>query len=114
MDLINKLLSNFDGLLDKSAPYYVYLLTLIHILYVLVFIGIATINTAHLHELNIFMQLFVCLFLIIRFFPMRKYTLKEHDPIIIFGSATFLLLNLGFTEIISQYLPTRIVKVITA
>lgn len=108
MNLINNLLSSFDGILEKSVPYYIYIIVLFHVVYVLLFMGLVSINQSYLREFNIAIQLFICLFLIIRFFPMRKHVLREHDPEIIFGSATFLLMNLGFIEVVSKYLPASI------
>jgi hypothetical protein len=105
---LNNLFNTLDGILDKMAPFYVYILMVFHIAYVFLYIGVVSLNKAYLRELNIAIQLFVCVFLIIRFFPMRKYVLKEYDPNIIFGSATFLLLNLGFIEVVSKYLPASI------
>lgn len=51
--------------------------------------------------------MFVCVFLLIKFHPFREHTLKEGDSNIIFGSAFFLLFNLG----IIQYMNTTMSKV---
>jgi len=108
MKSLNHLLSGLDIILDKSAYYYVYLIIFLHAVYVLIFIGLVSVNQAYLRYLNVIMQLFVCVFLIIRFFPMRKQRLKEYDGTIIFGSATFLLMNLGFIEVARNFLPAPI------
>jgi hypothetical protein len=49
----------------------------------------------------------VCLFLLFKFHPFREHTLKEGDSNIIFGSAFFLLFNLG----IMQTMNTTMVEV---
>jgi hypothetical protein len=108
MKSINNLLSGLDIILDKGAHYYVYGIVFLHALYILIFIGLVSVNQTYLRYLNVTMQLFVCVFLIIRFFPMRKQTLKEYDGKIIFGSATFLLMNLGFIEVARKFLPAPI------
>jgi len=105
MKLSDKHFSVIDKFIDKTAPYYMHMLVILHVVYVGVFFGLVSFNSTYLNWLNIAIQLFICLFLMIRFFPLRKnHTLKEHDPNIIFGCAAFLLWNLGFIEIISKRL----------
>jgi len=104
MSIINNFTLHIDKLLDSLVPYYIYAIVGIHVLYVIAFIGIINLNGAYLNEYNICIQIFVCLFLIFRFNPFRKHNFKESDSNIIFGSATFLLLNLGFVEIFKQTL----------
>jgi hypothetical protein len=58
----------------------------------------------YLNILDTTIQLFVCFFLILRFNPFRKHDFKENDASIIFGSATFLLLNLGFIKLVKFFL----------
>lgn len=104
MQLLNRITVFTDKFLDALVPYYIYSIISIHIIYIIIFIGIINLNGNYLNEFNIFIQLFVCLFLILRFNPFRKPVFREHDAHVIFGSATFLLLNLGFVEIFKQKL----------
>jgi hypothetical protein len=102
MPIINKIILSIDNLLDTLVPYYIYFIYSFHIVYVVTFIGLLNFNASYLSYLNIFIQLFICLFLILRFNPFRNHNFKESDSNVIFGSATFLLLNLGLVEIFKQ------------
>jgi len=104
MQLLNRITLFTDKFLDALLPYYIYSIIAVDIIYVIVFIGIINLNGEYLTEFNIFIQLFVCLFLIFRFNPFRKPEFRPHDAHVIFGSATFLLLNLGFVEFFKQKL----------
>lgn len=94
--------SGLDKYLDTFAPYYLHMMIGVHVLYVFAFFGIRAINETYLNGLHVFVQLFVCIFLMVKFHPYRKYSLKPNDPVIIFGSATFLLLSLGLGTIIKS------------
>jgi hypothetical protein len=89
---------SLDGLLQYFGRYYVYILTILQISYVLAFVGLNYINPVYLNSFNIFIQFFVCIFLLVRFHPYREHQLKPYDSKIIFSSALFLLVNLGFVE----------------
>jgi hypothetical protein len=103
---------SIDKFLDLLVPYYIYSIVLFHVLYVFLFIGILRFAKDYLPILNICIQLFVCIFLILRFHPFRHHNFKETDAQFIFGSATFLLLNLGFVEIVKRFLPTKLEKIV--
>jgi len=90
--------------LDGLVPYYIYGIMYFHLAYVFVFIGIVELNEKYLNILDIAIQTFICLFLIVRFNPLRKHMFRPSDAKIIFGSATFLLLNLGFVKFFNQYI----------
>jgi len=98
------LIKYIDNFLDGLVPYYIYGIVFFHAAYVLLFIGLFEFNKEYLSILDILIQTFVCIFLIIRFNPFRKHVLRPSDAQIIFGSATFLLLNLGFVKFFNQYL----------
>lgn len=102
-NIITQLDNTLDTFFDYTGPYYVYALTGIHLLYIFAFFGIALTDAQYLSVLNIGIQTFICIFLMFRFHPFRKHELKRYDPVLIFGSATFLLLNLGFIELFKQY-----------
>jgi hypothetical protein len=92
---------NFFYALEKIKKR-VYLLTLIiiYFIYGLVFLGIIPSTPSIVHYLTVFIQIFVCTVLLIKFHPFReKYELKEFDGEIIFGSAFIILSNLGFAEL---------------
>lgn len=102
--MMNKLINTIDKFLDGLVPYYIYTIIGLHISYILLFIGLVQFNTSYLGILDTSIQFFVCLFLILRFNPFRKHEFKEQDANIIFGSATFLLLNLGFVKVFTPFL----------
>jgi len=81
-----------------KQPIYVATMLILHVSYILVFFGVHAINPIYINILNAFVQAFVGIFLVIRFFPFRKYVLRDFDGHIIFGAGTFLLTNLIFTE----------------
>jgi len=81
-----------------KKPVYISSLIIIHIIYVLAFLGLVNYNSMIVEYLNIGIQIFVALFLMIKFHPFRTHELREFDAQIIFGCAIFLLVNLGLTE----------------
>jgi hypothetical protein len=98
-----QLIKYIDDFLDGLVPYYIYGIVFFHVSYIVLFIGLFEFNKEYLSILDISIQTFVCIFLIIRFNPFRKHIFKPSDAKIIFGSATFLLLNLSFVKIFNQY-----------
>lgn len=101
-----------ETILDKVSPYYSKLVWLFHglnFIYLILFslFGIIIIEQGYIKYYNRMIQIFVCVFLLIKFHPFREHKLKEGDSNIIFGSAFFLLFNLG----IIQYMNTTIADV---
>jgi hypothetical protein len=87
----------------------------IHLAYLATFVGFASFfNETYVHHFNIFIQLIVCVFLIVRFSPFKKtYKLTKLDIATIFYCATFLLLNVVATEIYKIFfIDTTVVKTI--
>jgi hypothetical protein len=87
-----------DTLNAVTPPIYIASVVLLHVLYLLVFFGFYSVNTTYIRYLSTFIQVFVALFLIYRFNPLRKIVIHPHDGTIIFGSGMFLLTNTLFTE----------------
>ena len=93
-----------DGIVDRvSNPIYFWLIFASYVVYIAAFLGILYINTKYIHELSVFIQVFIATVLIIRFNPLRKHVLRESDITIIFASAVFLLINVGLTETVASY-----------
>jgi len=88
-----------DGI---KKPIYLISIGILYLMYFLVFFGLFNINKEYTRLFSNFIQLGICLFLIVRFHPFRKHELRDFDGDIIFGSAMFLLANLGITEYIVQ------------
>jgi hypothetical protein len=86
-----------------KKPVYMGSLFILHLAYILVFLGIIQYTPMFVNNLNILIQVFVCIFLMVKFHPFRKHELKEFDSTIIFGSAMFLLTNIGFTQLLTNY-----------
>ena len=95
------IIDTFVDIIKK--PIYLFLILLINALTISAYFGILNYNVKYIDYLNIGIQLFICIFLIIRFHPIRKHQLKEFDANIIFGSAVYLLVNLGLTEYVLHY-----------
>jgi len=82
----------------------------IHIAYLAVFLGILYIDESYIRAFSTCIQFGVCMFLIVRFFPLRKsHEVTQLDVSIIFYCATFLLMNVVFIEVYS-ILPRNIVS----
>lgn len=86
-----------------KRPVYLGMLFTMEFIYVLIFFKIIHYTPTILNFLHYFIQIFIALFLIIKFHPFRKHEIKEFDSSIIFGSAMFLLANIGLTEFIKNY-----------
>lgn len=84
-----------------TTSYYFYISAIIifYIVYIIAFLGY-NINKQYIRALSTIIQLFIGLYLAIRFFPYKFHKLERGDDEIIFGCAMFLLANVGFTELI--------------
>lgn len=88
------------NLIDFKHNLFSISILLIHISYLAVFFGILYINQTYIQIFSTFIQFGVCIFLMIRFFPLRKtHELTKLDISIIFYCATFLLMNVVLVEI---------------
>lgn len=97
----------YDDILDTiKLPIFKTGVYLVQLSYVLALLGIVYIDPMQINKLNIAVQLFVCMFLIWRFHPFRSHELRKYDSQLIFGSAVFLLANLGITQFILNYVKT--------
>lgn len=101
--IIKKLQTQVDLILDYVGHYYVYTMLGLHITYIFAIFGILALESMYLRLFNVFIQVFVCFFLILRFHPFRKHELRENDARIIFSSAAFLLFNLGIIEYFTRF-----------
>jgi hypothetical protein len=90
---------------EIKIPLFTGILFIWHLLYFLVFFGIAYINSSYIRYLSIIIQGFISIFLIMRFHPFRKYAISKFDATVIFSSAIFLFTNLLTTELLTPYLP---------
>lgn len=107
-----QLINYIDNFLDGLVPYYIYGIIFFHVAYVMIFIGLFQLNKEYLSILDISIQSFICIFLIVRFNPFRKHILRPSDAKIIFGSATFLLLNLSFIKLFNKHLMNNVESIV--
>ena len=104
--LLRRFQNNIDDILENFGHYYIYGIISMHVIYFSALFGIVTIGQSYLRLFNIVIQLFICVFLMFRFHPFRKHDLREYDSKIIFGSAAFLLVNLGSVEFLKSFATT--------
>ena len=78
-----------------------------HLLYLLCFFNLSIFNEKFVHFLNGFIQFFVCIFLLIKYNPLRKPEFNNNDSFLIFTSVSFILfnlaLNIGLQEFFDKY-----------
>ena len=85
---------------DIAVSFYVFSLFIIHVVYVAVFLGVFVTIPEYVRLLNIFVQVFLCLILMIRFHPFREnHTLQSGDSMFIFGAGVFLFTNVVLVEL---------------
>lgn len=99
-----KILENFETIIEHvKRPIYITSAFMLQLIYVLIFFNIIDYTPTMVHYLNEFIQVFVAVFLIIKFNPFKKHELKEFDSTIILGSAFMLLSNVGLTAFITKH-----------
>jgi hypothetical protein len=92
-----------DGMADKLGFSSYLTLVIFNIIYFSTLFGILIINTTYIDAFNIAVHIILCLFLMYRFNPFRTAReINKYDQIIIFSSASFLLLNLGIVEYVKK------------
>ena len=84
-------------LFSYLKPAYVASLSLLYSLYLLLFFGVYNVDPSFVYYLSIMIHIFICLFLLHRFNPFTvSDRLLQFDKDVIFGSASFLLVNTFF------------------
>jgi len=92
-------------MLDKiKKPLYIFFMVIIYFSYFLIFAGLYYVNQNYIHTFSTLLQIFISLFLVIRFNPFRKPELREFDASIIFSCAILLFMNAGLTQIVKNNL----------
>jgi len=81
--------------------FYFWSIIIIDAIYIAVFLGIFVNIPVYIRYLNFFIQLLLCIILLIRFHPFKEHThLKQTDAMFIFGAATFLFTNVVLVEMV--------------
>jgi hypothetical protein len=75
-----------------------------YFLYFLIAFGLLATAPQYLEQLHYFIKLYISLFLIIRFNPLRKLEFSELDKEISFSAGVFLLTTTAITELLIAYL----------
>jgi hypothetical protein len=99
--MVVKLIDNILEMVKR--PIYLGTILILQLVYLLIFLKVIDYTPKLILYLDYFIQAFVSIFLIIKFHPFRKHEIKEFDSTIIFGSAFFLLANIGLSEFIKNY-----------
>ena len=87
-----------------TGPTYIVSLIIIHVIYFMAFFGLVYVNPDYIHELTTFIEVVICVFLMIRFNPFRDPKISSLDVKIIFSAAIFILTNIGVTDFLDVYL----------
>ena len=106
----------FDLLFDRlHIRIFIYTIIILHFLYIFILFPlilgqeITTVIAKYVEYLNIFIEFYICFFLLIKYHPFRKYEFDKYDGQVIFFCALFLLINLAISFnikiYISKYLP---------
>jgi len=92
-----------DFLEKTKKPVYLFLVSFIYLSYFLTFFGIYYVDLNLLKYFTLGVNLFVCLFLLIRFHPFQKHELRYFDDKLIFASGIILLSNLGIDVYLKSF-----------
>lgn len=107
-----RLLKYVDEVLDKyKVTIYIWLFVIPYVLYFIAFFGIWYVNPSYINVISVMMQLYVALFLMIRFNPFIKHEFRPYDDRLIFASAFLLLTNVGVTSVFTRYVVNPITNV---
>jgi hypothetical protein len=80
-------------------PTYMFLVTGIYIVYILIFLGISYVAPQHIRFISNLIHILLAIILIIKFNPFRSNNvIAPSDGALIFGAAIFILINVGITE----------------
>ena len=108
MKILNTFNEKFDNFYDYIGGNFVKLLLFFHVIYFIILLNIISFNSEYINLFYNLTNVLLCLFLIIRFNPLReKYELRTNDPKLIFSISFFLLLNMFVVEIIKNFYPSK-------
>jgi hypothetical protein len=97
-------LSIIDNVFDNvKKPFYIVTIFLIYGSYLLFLLGIYSVNPMYVQMVFRYFEIFLCLFFIIRFNPLRKAVLRDFDQYLIFVSGFILLTNIGIVQYFMNY-----------
>ena len=112
MNLFNKIFNNFNNEFDKFYDYtghhLIKLILAFHVIYFITLLGVISINMKYINFFYSSVNIILCMFLIIRFNPIKeKHELRANDPKMIFSISFFLILNMVIIELIKSLYPNK-------
>ena len=94
----------FDIIRNNHEKLFIYGLYSSYVLFIIVLLGLSTTAPNYLSSLEKFLKLYVSLFLLWRFNPLRKKPFRKFDRRVVFSCALFLLTTTLLTDAIMTYL----------
>lgn len=79
-----------------------------YLLYGLTLIGIYNVAPEYLHTLNLFIKIYVALFLIIYFSPFTQHKINEFDKNIVFTAGIFLLMTTAVADLLHPFMERQL------
>ena len=98
-----------------TISFYIVSIFIIHFVYIAVFLGIFVTIPKYIRYLNIFIQVFLCFILMIKFHPYRQNPiLQTGDKMFIFAASFFLFTNVVLVELSKiPFVKTKIDEIIS-
>lgn len=93
-----------DIIRNNHEKIFIYGLYSSYVLFIIVLLGLSTTAPKYLSSLEKFLKLYVSLFLLWRFNPLRKKPFRKFDRRVVFSCALFLLTTTLLTDAAMAYL----------
>lgn len=74
-----------------------------YVLYILVLLGVSYSAPKYLYLINVYLPIYVSVFLLIRFNPWRALSFTDFDRQIVFQAGVFLLLTTSISALLDKY-----------
>jgi hypothetical protein len=94
----------YDYIKSHHEKIFIYGLYSSYVLFIIVLLGVSTTAPKYLSSLEKFLKLYVSLFLLWRFNPLRKKPFRRFDRRVVFSCALFLLTTTILTDAVIIYL----------
>ena len=108
MNIFNKFNKNFDKFYDYTGYHFILILLFFNIIYFIILLNIISFNIEYINFFHNTVNIILCIFLIIRFNPLReKHELRSNDPKMIFIISSFLIFNMFIIDLIKNFYPIK-------
>lgn len=92
----------FESIMSTETMYLISIL-LVNVCYIALFLGIIASVPYYVLMIQLGVQIFLCLFLLIRFHPFQdNYKMTRFDASLIFGAVIIILTNVIFVELLNN------------